>query len=104
MSIDLSRNLYDAITSPLECTARVIMSFGGRPSGTIFDSDAIRCGRFVEVMILLLRMRTLYSTETDGIAEFVAKCAPYFNKRIDDIPRETVFELYNTFETLIEGY
>lgn len=96
-------NFHGDVAIQLEGIGRSYYGWTGRPMTKIFDADAIESGSFVECMTLLLREKTSYNWETEGIDEFLDKCAPYFRKSGNSIDREVAQELFDEFTTLFES-
>ena len=93
-------NFKNDIGLPLESIARRFYHNTDRPFGKIYDSDSIEIGSFVEVMVIMLREKTQYSSEDDEIESFVNKCKLYFGKSGHEIPPETASNLFEEFSDL----
>ena len=93
-------NVHGDIAVELENDANYYFKGIGRPVDKIYDADAIELGRFVEVMILLLREKTSFNNEHDDIDEFVTDCAPYLGKSGNSIDPEIANQLYSRFTSL----
>ena len=64
-------NFHNDIAVPLEHNACAIYGESGRPVDKIYDADAIEAGNFAEVMLLLLRAKSDYSSDRTDIDAFV---------------------------------
>lgn len=84
----------------LETTARRIMNFNDRPVGTIYNSDSIECGSFVEVMVMLLKVGNSFLID-EKIEIFANKYNSYTGKSINDIGIETATAIYEDFNKLL---
>ena len=93
-------NFKNDIGLPLESIARRFYRNTDRPFGKIYDSDSIETGSFIEVMVILLREKTQYTSENDSIEAFVNKCTSLFGKSGHDISPEVASELFKEFTEL----
>ena len=93
-------NFHVDIAIQLESDANYYFRGFDRPVDKIYDADAIELGRFVEVMIILLREKTNFNNEHDEIDECVTDCAPYLGKSGNSIEPEIANELYVRFTNL----
>lgn len=92
-------NFHD-LSLKLEVKAREILGYTSRPYGKIFDVDSIECGRFAEVMILLIRIKSDYICN-DLVDKFIEKIKPCINKSIRVLGLRESNDLYNEFLTII---
>ncbi len=93
-------NFHNDIAIRLEGDAQEYFRDSGRPVTKIYDADGIENGRFVEVMILLLREKAQFENSIEEIEEFVESCAPYFGKSGNQIDPEKAESLYKRFTEL----
>ena len=70
--------------------------------GRIFTADEIVGGRFIEVMICILRLQSNFMI-SESIDEFVDEAGKYFGKTVYDIGNEKSQYLLDKFKELIEG-
>ena len=92
-------NFHD-LSLKLENKAREILEYTSRPYGKIFDADSIECGRFAEVMILLLRIKNDFICN-DLVDKFIEKVKPYINKAVSALGLSESNALYNEFLTIL---
>lgn len=83
----------------LETTARKIMHFSDRPVEIIYDSDSIECGNFIEVMVILLKVKNNF-TPDEKIERFAKKYNSYVGKSMNDIGIALADVIYNDFRRL----
>lgn len=94
-------NFHNSIAIPLEIKARNIMGVTDRPVNTIFDADIIESHSFIEVMVLLLRLKSNY-VYSNLIQNFIEKCIPYFYVNGNKIDKTIANQLFKNFEQLID--
>lgn len=90
------KNFKNQIAIRLELQARSLLGYNDRPVGTIFDADAIECGNFAEVMILLLRIKSSYRSD-NSIDAFAKMCATYIGANGLDLDETIAVSLYQEF-------
>lgn len=91
-----------SLSLELETTARKIMNFKERPKGTMFDSDSIERETFVEVMILLLKVKNNFEFNEE-IEMFANTYQPYVDKAINVIGIDEANIIYHKFKKLIDA-
>ena len=84
----------------LETTARKIMNFNDSPIGTIYDSNSIEYENFIEVMVILLKVKNNFTAD-EKIEIFANKYNPYARKSMNDMGIETANAIYNEFKRLL---
>lgn len=94
-------NFHGDIAIPLESIARECFGDIGRPVTKIYDADCIEQYSFIEVMIHVLRYKTMFNNEHDNIEKFITKCAKYFGESGNVIDKETADSLFEEFQSLI---
>ena len=90
-------NFHNDIAMALESIARNQFGNVDRPFGKIYDADSIETGCFIEVMIILLRLKSKMEDNNDDITEFVKSCSEYLGESGNDIPNETAQNLLDRF-------
>ena len=95
-------NFHGDIATALESEATFYFGDIGRPLSKIYDADAIESGRFVEVMIILLREKTNMENDRDDIDQFIRRCALYLGMSGNTIPHEIAQDLFTEFQELYE--
>jgi len=88
-------NFHGDIAVPLEFIARRAFGYSDRPYTKICDADAIECGKFVEVMIAILRERTNMENGREDIDEFIRFSSRFIDD--DDIDDRIAQALYERF-------
>ena len=94
---------YHDLSLKLEVKAREILGYTSRPYGKIFDADSIECGRFAEVMILLLRTKNNFMCN-DLVDKFVEKLKPCINKPGSVLSLSESNDLYNEFLQILSRF
>ena len=94
-------NFKNDIAMRLEYFARDYFKDIDRPSGKIYDSDSIEAQTFAEVMIILVRQISNYTSENDKVEDFVKQCTPYLGKSGHKIDPEIANHLLDTFYSLV---
>ena len=90
------KNFKNQIAIQLEIQAKSLLGYDDQPINTIFDADAIECGNFAEVMILLLRIKSSYRSD-NSIDAFAKMCAPYIGAKGLDLDETIAVSLYQEF-------
>ncbi|MBQ2999713.1 MAG: hypothetical protein IJD64_04560 [Clostridia bacterium] len=91
-----------SLSLDLETTACKIMNFKKRPKGTMFDSDSIERETFVEVMILLLKVKNNFDFNEE-IEMFANTYQAYIDKAINVIGIDEANTIYHKFKKLIDA-
>ena len=94
-------NFHD-LSLKLEVKAREIIGYTSRPYGKIFDVDSIECGRFAEVMILLLRIKNNFQSN-DLVDRFIEKLKPFINESGSALNLSQSNELYYDFLQILSN-
>lgn len=94
-------NFHD-LSLKLEVKAREVLGYKSRPYGKIFDADSIECGRFAEVLIMLLRIKSNYMCN-NLIDVFIEKTKPYLNQPQGALDLCKAHELYNEFLKILSS-
>lgn len=94
MNLRKGWNFKGDIAQPLEFYARKALGFHDRPYNTIFDSDSIEMGTFIEVMEFLLEEKG----KSDST--FINKIKKYKGQSGKDIEDEIAAEIFEEFEKL----
>ena len=84
----------------LETTARKIMNFSDRPVEMIYDSNSIEYGNFIEVMVILLKVKNNF-TPDEKIERFAKKYNSYAGKSMNDIGIGIADAIYKDFKRLL---
>lgn len=80
------------IAIQLELILRKEFGFPDRPSGTIFDADAIERSTFYDLMILVLCKKDKHN------ADFIEKYSQYEGMNMNQIPDcEAIFNEFRTY-------
>lgn len=94
-------NFHD-LSLKLEFKAREVLGYTSRPYDKIFDADSIECGRFAEVLIILLRIKSNYMCN-NLIDIFIEKSKPYLNQSGSALDLCIAHELYNEFSEILSS-
>ena len=91
-----------SLSLQLETVARKIINFSNRPIGTMYDADSIERGNFIEIMILLLKVKNNFA-ENEKIENFADRYHSYAGKPMTDIGMECASAIYDEFEALLSS-
>ena len=91
-----------SIALELEIKARGIMGFHDRPGGTIYDANSIECGSFVDVMVMLLKVKNNFAENLE-IDNFADRYHSYDGKSMNEIGLEKVTAIYGEFQALLSA-
>ena len=91
----------------VEMFARGVLDLSNRPTHhsygdelAIYDSDSIRYGSFVEVMMKLFVAKQIESDETHS---FAVKCNQYRGKSLDDIGKDISENIFEEFKQIFNS-
>ena len=90
------------ISLQLETTARKVMNFKNRPIGTMYDADSIESESFIEVMVLLLKVKNNFAVKEE-IENFADKYSFYIGKSVNTIGLEKATAICKEFEVLLSS-
>lgn len=95
-------NFHGDIAIQLEGIARECFSETDIPIDKIYNADCIENYSFIEVMVHVLRHKTMFNNKQDAIEKFIKKCAKYFGKSGNAIDQQIANNLFEEFKSIID--